>query len=131
MIEPLQILVVDDDAEMLKALTHALQMEGYCVTAKPDALSALEFIGSSPEKLDLVIADVSMPGLRGTALLTALKTARPELPVILITAFGDWGQYQQALREGAFEFLTKPVERADLLAVVRRALAAVPHERTP
>jgi DNA-binding NtrC family response regulator len=124
MTEPASILVVDDDAEMLKALTHALQTEGYSVVARPDATSAIEFIQAGTEPFDLVITDVAMPGMRGTTFLAALKTAQPELPVILITAFGDWGQYEQAMREGACEYLTKPIDKSALLAAVRRALSA-------
>jgi DNA-binding NtrC family response regulator len=123
---PASILVVDDDAEILKALTHALQTEGYAVTGQPDANSALELLQTGDARFDLVITDVSMPGLTGLPFLTALKTAFPTTPVIIITAFGDWGQYARAMGEGAFEFLSKPIEKSELLACVRRALADVP-----
>lgn len=123
MTEPISILVVDDDAEMLQAITRTLQMEGYSVVAKTDAPSAIELIIGTTEKFDLVISDISMPGMKGTTFLTALKTAQPDLPVILITAFGDWGQYHQALREGASLYLSKPIEKSELSASVRHALA--------
>jgi len=123
---PRSILVVDDDAEMLKALTFALETEGYEVAARPDARSAVDLIVRTPKDFDLVITDVSMPGMKGTELLTALKTAFPARPVIIITAFGDWEQYARALNEGAFEFLSKPIDKAELLACVRRALSGAP-----
>jgi DNA-binding NtrC family response regulator len=120
--------VVDDDTELLKALTKVLQQEGYAVTPHPNAASALQCISSREKKFDLVITDVSMPGMKGTAFLTAVKTAYPDVPVVIITAFGDWDVYAQSLREGAFEFLNKPLDKAEILACVQRALASKPTE---
>jgi len=116
------ILLVDDDIELLKALTKVLEKEGYEVVAQPDAAAAISYINSTRKKFDLVLTDVSMPGMKGTTFLAALKTAFPAVPVIVITAFGDWGQYMEALREGAFEYLSKPLDKNELLAAVRRAL---------
>ena len=117
------ILLVDDDAELLKALMKVLEKEGYTVLPMPDANSAVRHVNTTKQRFDLVITDVSMPGLSGTSLLAAFKTAFPKTPVIIITAFADWGQYMNALREGAFEYLYKPVEKDQLLAAVQRALA--------
>jgi len=116
------ILLVDDDVELLKALTKVLEKEGYAITAMPDATSAVRHVNTTKQRFDLVITDVSMPGMKGTSLLAAFKTAFPKIPVIVITAFADWGQYMDALREGAFEYLYKPIDKTDLLAAVRRAL---------
>lgn len=116
------VLLVDDDVELLKALTKVLEKENFRVVAEPDAASAIRYINSTEKKFDLVLTDVSMPGMKGTTFLAALKTAFPAVPVIVITAFGDWGQYMEALREGAFEYLSKPLDKAELLAAVRRAL---------
>lgn len=116
------ILLVDDDVEFLKALTKVLEKEGYQVVAQPTATSAMDYMSTSKEQFDLVITDVSMPGIRGTAFLAALKTAFPKTPVIIVTAFGDWGQYMETLREGAFEYLNKPVEKGQLLDAIKRAL---------
>jgi DNA-binding NtrC family response regulator len=116
------ILLVDDDVELLKALAKVLEKEGYEVGAYPDARLAIQFINETKKRFDLVITDVSMPGMKGTTFLAAVKTAFPSVPVIIITAFGDWGQYMEALREGAYEYLSKPLDKADLLAAVARAL---------
>jgi DNA-binding NtrC family response regulator len=116
------ILLVDDDVELLKALTKILEKEGYAVVAMPDANAAVRHVNSTKQRFDLVITDVSMPGMSGTTLLTAFKTAFPKTPVIVVTAFADWGQYMNALREGAFEYLYKPVEKDQLLAAIQRAL---------
>jgi DNA-binding NtrC family response regulator len=116
------ILLVDDDAELLKALTKVLEKESYHVVAMPSANAAVEHVNKTQQRFDLVITDISMPGMSGTSLLTAFKTAFPKTPVIIITAFADWGQYMDALREGAYEYLYKPVEKDQLLAAVQRAL---------
>jgi DNA-binding NtrC family response regulator len=117
------ILLVDDDPELLKALTKVLEKEHYEVAAHTDARDAIRFINETRKNFDLVITDVSMPGMKGTAFLAAIKTAFPRLPVIIITAFGDWGEYMNALREGAYEYLSKPLDKTDLLDAVRRALS--------
>ena len=116
------ILLVDDDVELLKALTKVLEKEGFEVLAQPDARSAKNYINDSKKKFDLVITDVSMPGVRGTTFLAAVKTAFPHIPVIIITAFGDWGQYMEAIRNGAYEYLNKPLDKTELLTAVQRAL---------
>ncbi len=117
------ILLVDDDVELLKALTKVLEKEGYTVFAHSTANDAIRFVNESKQRFDLVITDVSMPGMKGTTFLSAVKTAFPRVPVIIITAFGDWGQYMETLREGAFDYLYKPLDKELLLATVRRALA--------
>jgi DNA-binding NtrC family response regulator len=116
------ILLVDDDVELLRALTKVLEKEGYEVVPQPSADDAIRLVNDTRRQFDLVITDVSMPGLSGAGLLTAFKGAFPKIPVIIITAFADWGQYMDALREGAFEYLYKPIEKSDLLAAVGRAL---------
>jgi DNA-binding NtrC family response regulator len=117
------ILLVDDDVELLKALTKVLEKEGYTVLAQSTANAAIRFVNESKQHFDLVITDVSMPGMKGTTFLSAVKTAFPKVPVIIITAFGDWGQYMETLRNGAFDYLDKPLDKDALLAAVRRALA--------
>ncbi len=118
------ILLVDDDPELLKALTKVLEKEGYEVVAQPDAVAAIEYVNRSSKLFNLVITDVSMPKMKGTTFLSTIKTAFPNWPVIVITAFGDWGQYMEAMREGAFEYLNKPIDKNDLLASVRRAISS-------
>ncbi len=125
------ILLVDDDVELLKALTKVLEKEGYAVVAQPEALSAMRHVNETKAQFDLVITDVSMPGLSGTAFLAAIKKALPAVPVIIITAFGDWGSYMDALRNGAFAYLNKPLERTELINTIRRALAHRPRRPNP
>jgi DNA-binding NtrC family response regulator len=117
------ILLVDDDVELLKALTKVLEKDGYAVFAHSSANDAIRFVNESKQRFDLVITDVSMPGMKGTTFLSAVKTAFPKVPVIIITAFGDWGQYMDTLRNGAFDYLNKPLDKDQLLDAVHRALA--------
>jgi DNA-binding NtrC family response regulator len=116
------ILLVDDDVEWLRAVTKVLEKENYDVVAHSDALQAIRFIEKTKKRFDLVVTDISLPGMSGMAFLNAFKMAFPRVPVILITAFGDWGQYAEAFQHGAREFLCKPIDKAELLAAVRRAL---------
>ncbi len=125
------ILLVDDDAELLKALTKVLEKDGYSVIPMPDANSAVRHVNSTKQRFDLVITDVSMPGMSGTSFLTAFKAAFPKVPVIIMTAFADWGNYMEALREGAYEYLYKPIEKDQLLASVHRALTNGIHQPSP
>ena len=109
--------------ELLKALTKVLEKENFKVFAHSTANAAIRFVNESKQHFDLVITDVSMPGMKGTTFLSAVKSAFPQVPVIIITAFGDWGQYMETLRNGAFDYLDKPLDKDALLAAVRRALA--------
>lgn len=116
------IVLVDDDVELLKALTKVLEKGGYEVLPQPDANSAMDFINRTKKGFDVVISDVSMPGASGADFLRRLKTAFPRVPVIMISGFGDWGQYMDMLRDGAYEYLSKPIDKKQLLATVQRAL---------
>jgi DNA-binding NtrC family response regulator len=116
------ILLVDDDVEVLKALKKVLEKVGFEVLPYSDAPSAMRFINDTKKQFDLVITDVSMPGMSGTAFLNSVKAAFPKVPVIIITAFGDWGQYMETITNGACEYLNKPLDKTELLTAVRRAL---------
>ena len=120
------ILLVDDDAEVLKALTKVLEKGGYGVLPYSDAQSAMDSINRTKQSFDLVVTDVSMPKVNGGTFLGAIKTAFPKVPVIIITAFGDWGQYMSMIQDGAYEYLSKPLDKNQLLTVVSRALANGP-----
>jgi two-component system nitrogen regulation response regulator GlnG len=83
----------------------------------------MDSINRTKQRFDLVVTDVSMPKVNGGTFLGAMKTAFPKVPVIVITAFGDWGQYMSMLQGGAYEYLSKPLDKNQLLTVVSRALA--------
>ena len=119
------ILVVDDDPGMLRAMTKVLAREGMQVTSVSDPASVATKLADSERRFDLVITDLRMPMFSGRGVL-ALASVLPELPVIIITAFGGSDIEAQALDLGAFAFLEKPVAAAQLIEVVKRALARSP-----
>jgi DNA-binding NtrC family response regulator len=119
------VLVVDDDPGMLRAMTKVLVTQGMQVTGVSDPVVVVKKLADSEKRFDLVITDLRMPMFSGRGVL-ALASALPELPVIIITAFGGPDFQAQALRLGAFAFLEKPVAAPQLIDVVKRALARSP-----
>jgi two-component system, NtrC family, response regulator GlrR len=117
---PARILVVDDDPGLLRLLTIRLRSEKYEVAPAENAAVAMSVIaGFRP---DLVVTDLRMAQMDGLALLKELKRRWPSLNVIVLTAHGTIPDAVRATQSGAFAFLTKPVEKEQLLAEVRRAL---------
>ena len=115
------VWVVDDDRSVRFVLATALSEAGYRVSAFGDAGEALDALaGHRPPAL--VITDVSMPGDSGLVLLDKLKQARPNLPVIVMSAHTDVASTAGAFRGGAHEFLSKPFDLDEAVALARRAL---------
>jgi len=118
------VLLLEDDAAFSDAVRKVLEKEGYAVVETPCLSRAREEFESNPKRFDLVLCDLSLPGETGLAFLPIVQAARPDLPVVMITAFGDWDSYARALNSGVYEFLSKPVERDVLLKTVRAAIAS-------
>ena len=117
-----RIMVVDSDPESRRHLTTRLTLANYVVEAVADAAAALDScVRSRP---NLVITDLRLDGLDGLALLRELKSRWPAMTVIIVTAHGTIADAVQATQCGAFGFLVKPVEKAELLGQVQRAVAA-------
>lgn len=116
------ILIVDDDIELLAALTRVLSKQGFIVAGATSAGVAMDYVTGGRQGFDVIITDLSMPGINGLEFLSAVKTAFPRVPVIVVTAFGEWDTYAESLRLGAFAYLNKPIDRHQLLNTVRRAL---------
>ena len=115
-----RILVVDDDPGLLRLLTIRLRAENYEVEPVENGVQALA--AASRFRPDLVISDLRMDQLDGIGLLKELQTRWPGLKVILLTAHGTIPDAVHATQMGAFGFLTKPVEKQELLAQVQKAL---------
>jgi DNA-binding NtrC family response regulator len=115
-----RILVVDDEASARGALAEILSDEGYTVRVAPDGFKALAVAGELAPHV--VLTDVKMPGLDGVGLLKELRERHPETAVILMTAFGAVEAAVRAMREGAADYLTKPLNSDELLVVVERCL---------
>jgi two-component system response regulator FlrC len=116
------VLVVEDDAPLREALIDTLRAAGMSAVAAPDAAQALRLLET--EDIAFVISDVQMPGTDGYQLLTSIKRLRPDLPVILMTAYGTVAQAVAAMREGATDYIVKPFDARALIEIARRQLAA-------
>ena len=115
-----RILIVDDD-DSLRWVTQAqLQQTGYDVDAAADGNGALECIRQAPP--DLVITDLKMPGMSGLELLRKIRTDYPEILVIMVTAFGTVENAVEAMKAGAYDYITKPVNMDELHLIVSRGL---------
>jgi DNA-binding NtrC family response regulator len=115
---PQRVLVVDDEASIRESLADALTEEGLAVHLVADGRAALAAIAD--EVPDVVLADVRMPELGGLALLRAIRSRDQAIDVILMTAFDDMPTVAAAMREGAADFLTKPLDLHELRRVLRR-----------
>jgi DNA-binding NtrC family response regulator len=115
-----RLLVVDDDRDMRDSLAEVLTDEGYTVDTCPTGTAALGVIEKN--RPDLLITDLIMNGMQGMELLRAAKQRDPHLAVVVITAFGTIESAVEAMRLGAFYYLTKPFKSMDLLLLVERAL---------
>jgi two-component system response regulator HydG len=120
MSSPARILVVDDEPEHRDSLRRIFQRAGYAVETAEDGESALETLQNEP--FQIVLTDLVMPRMDGMALLKAARATQPEADVILMTAYGTVENAVAAMREGAYDFITKPVRRGELLAAVERCL---------
>ena len=117
-----RLLIAEDDADMRDLLQEDLENAGYEIVVAVDGAAALEHIRRERKPIDLVITDVQMPGLKGDALVEALREQRAEIPVLVITGFGSVEQAVQMIKAGAFQYLTKPFETGELLQLVDAAL---------
>jgi DNA-binding NtrC family response regulator len=117
---PERILVVDDDDNLRWVLKTQLQDIGYLVSEAADGEQALAAIAKEPPAL--VLTDLKMPGLSGLELLARIRSEYPEVPAVIITAFGTIQSAVQAMRVGAYDYLTKPFDFEELAIVVNRVL---------
>ena len=110
-----RILVVDDDKIVLRAAQQILQREGYEVVALDDAFEGLTIV--KDPTFDVAVLDIKMPNLSGLDLLRAFKQARPDVEVIMMTAYATIETAVEAVKGGAYDFLTKPFENIDVLSL--------------
>ncbi len=117
---PGTLLVVDDEPQILRAVSGVLQDEGFEVLTAPDGETALKMVAAQAP--DLVLLDIALPGLDGLEALTELKRQHPLLPVIMVSAYGSVENAVKATRLGAFDFIEKPPNADKILLSVRNAL---------
>lgn len=115
----IRVLVVDDEPSVLLTLAGNLELEGFEVETAETGAQALAVVAS--RELDLVFSDIRMPGLSGIDLFRQVKRLRPDLPMILNTAFFSESEVRAAVREGVFAVLPKPIDIDQVSALLRRA----------
>jgi len=115
------ILVVDDELSMREFLKILLEKEGYQAVTASDGEKALKAI--EMQEFNLVISDIRMPGMGGLELLDAVKKVNPELPFIMITAFASPEDAVQAMRHGAYDYITKPFKLSEIKSIITSAIA--------
>ena len=114
------VLVVDDEAGIVESLTKIFQREGLHVLGATDGATGLELLRK--HRVGVLLTDLMMPRTTGMDLLKAAKTVAPETEVVLMTAYGTVETAVQAMKEGAYDFVTKPLKRAHVVRIVRNAL---------
>jgi two-component system NtrC family response regulator len=114
------ILIVDDEPNYLIVISELLKEEGFETITAGNGRQAVQYVKSTD--LDMVITDMKMPGMDGFALLEEIKIINANLPVIMITAFGEVEKAVQAMQSGAFTYLTKPFNNDALVANINKAI---------
>ncbi len=115
-----RILITDDEQDVRHVLGTLLQVAGFEPTEAADGLAALQILRNAPP--DAVLLDIHMPGMNGMQVLREMGKLGTIPPIVMLTAFGTIHSAVEAMREGAFDYLTKPFDNEALLSVVRRAV---------
>src|SRR5512135_1744786 len=113
-----KILVAEDEDITLKHLLNALQKQGYLAVGTQNGSDALQKIET--DHFDLLIADIKMPGMTGIELLEKIKDRQIDAEVIIITGFGSIGSVVDAMKKGAYDYVTKPFNLDELILKVRK-----------
>ncbi len=113
-----KILIAEDEEITLKHLVHTLAKKGYSVEGAKNGSEALQMIGA--DGFDLLITDIKMPGLSGLELMEKVRESHPETEVIIVTGFGSVGSAVDAMKRGAYDYITKPFNLDELLLKVRK-----------
>lgn len=116
-----KVLIVDDHPNVLVILQDLLEREGFKVLTSGNYDEALPFVEG--EDLDVIITDLKMPGKSGMDLLNYSRKRRPDIPIVMISGHGDIESAVTAMKNGAFDFISKPIDETELILVVRRALS--------
>lgn len=118
MMEPVKILLVDDDEGICDSLAKILTKKGYHVDPFISGEKALKSIGKST--YDILLTDLKMPGINGIELLKKAREIDPKLGVIIMTGFGEITSYLEAMDLGAAEYLNKPIKSHELELIIKK-----------
>ncbi len=121
MTEQKKVLVIDDDDSLRRVIEFTLDEAGFRVLTARDGSQGLQLFAE--ELPSVVLTDIQMPGISGYDVLQSIRSSHPEVRVIIVTAFGTVEQAVDAMKDGAFDYLTKPFSRDELTLVVKRAFS--------
>jgi DNA-binding NtrC family response regulator len=118
-----RIVICDDEKDILRYLKKILQSHGYSTDIYPEGQTLLDRLEADHTYVpDLLVQDVHMPGISGIDILKKIRTLRPELPVIIMTAFGSIDSAVESIKLGAYDYITKPFPKEKLLGLLEKAL---------
>ena len=115
-----KILVIDDEKSILDLLSVVFEKEGYMVETSLSATRAVELMGN--EDFDIIVSDIKMPKMSGMELLSYVRKNRPDIPIVMITAYGTIKQAVEALKAGAMDYIVKPFDVEELKIIVAQGL---------
>ena len=118
--DPARILVIDDESGIRELLSQELKLAGYQVSTAANGTQALEQIRA--EKFQLAICDINMPDMGGLDVLEAIRQTQPEMEVLMMTGYGTVETAVAAMKKGAYDFIQKPFDLGELLALVEKCL---------
>ena len=119
----MKVLLVDDEEDFVTALAERLQLRGIEAQIATDGETALTLIETAPPQV--VVLDVMMPGLGGADVLKRIKAQHPKIPVILLTGHGSIREGMDGLRQGAYDYLVKPIDIEELIGKMQDAFKRV------
>ena len=120
MTDPARILVIDDEESIRDSMSQVLRKEGYSVQTTASGQEGWRFFGA--ETFQIVFVDLKLPGMSGLDILSRIREADPQIPVIVITGYASIESAVEAMRRGAFDYMTKPFTPEEVRVVVRKAL---------
>ena len=116
----LNVLIIDDEEELVSALVERLEFRGFNADGATNAEDALKLV--KEKEFDAVVLDVKMPGMDGLDIMKKIKHTKPNLQVILISGHGSASLGEEGIREGAFDYLMKPVDIENLVVKINEAI---------
>lgn len=124
--EPMRVLIVDDEEELVSALTERLELRGFAAAGATSGAAALAAMEDA--SWDVVVVDIRMPGIGGFQLSREIRSAHPDTAVVLLTGRTSARDAEEGIAAGAFDYLVKPVPIEKLEQVLRAAAARQEHE---
>lgn len=115
-----KILIIDDEKSIRNTLKEILTYEGYEVTEAQDGMEGLKFV--EKDKFDIILSDIKMPKMDGIEVLEKLQEITPETPVVMISGHGNIDTAVEAIRKGAFDYISKPLDLNRMLVTIRNAM---------